>query len=268
MRDTDVVRRLPQDVHGRRTDDAPLVVFLTPGSYTGDFWISSGRRFVYVLGDPTNWPTLSGDSIAISSYELAAGPQLQAQVDAHRQRREPKGLAVHADAVEHRSVLRDPEQLQRHHEPERVDAVPVDYPHVERHELRDGLALEYVSCNVSRGSPLAKLEVNNIRILGTRASSGLKTTMQDVAIRHSLFSVSDDPGDPSIGLLMHTPIDVPAPSRLVVYGNKFLLYRASTVTNPTAGRESSPAPSICDSGGRACWVATSRHTRMCPGTRR
>ena len=81
------------------------------------------------------------------------------------------------------------------------------------------------------GRPRSELEVNNIRILGTRASSGLKTTMQDVAIRHSLFSVSEKPGDPSTGLLMHTPIDVPAPSRLVVYGNQFLLYRASTVSN-------------------------------------
>ena len=56
---------------GGREDDDPLVVFVTPGSYTGDFWISSGRRFVYFLGDPASWPTLSGDSIAISSYELA-----------------------------------------------------------------------------------------------------------------------------------------------------------------------------------------------------
>jgi hypothetical protein len=32
---------------------------------------------------------------------------------------------------------------------------------------------------------------------------------------------------------MHTPIDVPAPCRLVVYGNKFVLFRANTVTNPT-----------------------------------
>ena len=217
---------------GGTTDDAPLVVFLTPGSYTGDFWISNGRRFVYVLGDPTNWPTLSGDTIAISSYELAQVRNFKLRsthIGSGGNRKDAPSTLVLSNIDQ---CCETDERLQRHHEPERADTLSVDDSHVERHQLRDGLGLEYVSRDAYlEGRPRSELEVNNIRILGTRASSGIKTTMQDVAIRHSLFSVSEKPGDPSTGLLMQTPIDVPAPSRLVVYGNQFLLYRASTVTN-------------------------------------
>jgi hypothetical protein len=78
--------------------------------------------------------------------------------------------------------------------------------------------------------------LNNVRILGTRGSSAIKTTMQNVAVRHSLLSVSETPGDVTKGLLMHTPVDVPAVSNLVVYGNRFLLYRAPTTKNKTGRR--------------------------------
>ena len=230
---------------GGTTDDAPLVVFVTPGSYTGDFWISSGRRFVYVLGDPTNWPTLSGDTIAISSYELAQVRNFKLRsthIGSGGNRKDAPSTLLLSNidqCCETKNVFNGIMNASG------LTAVPVDDPHVECHELLDGLVWNTFHAMYLEGRPLAKLEVNNIRILGTRASSGLKTTMQDVAIRHSLFSVSDDPGDPSTGMLMHTPIDVPAPSRLVVYGNTFLLYRASTVTNrPGAGRVSSTGPSI------------------------
>ncbi len=138
---------------GGTTDDAPLVVFVTPGSYTGDFWVSSGRRFVYMLGDPTSWPTLTGDSIAVSRYELAQVRNFKLKSTRIGSWFEPQGHAVHAAAVEHRSVLRNQEQLQRHPQPERLDVFPVDDPHVESHEFRDGLAVEYVSRDVSRGPP-------------------------------------------------------------------------------------------------------------------
>jgi hypothetical protein len=81
------------------------------------------------------------------------------------------------------------------------------------------------------GRPQSTFELNNVRILGTRGSSAIKSTMQNVAVRHSLLSVSETPGDVSGGSLMHTPIDVPAVSSLVVYGNRFLLYRAPTTKN-------------------------------------
>jgi hypothetical protein len=60
--------------------------------------------------------------------------------------------------------------------------------------------------------------------------------MQNVTVRHSLLSVSETPGDVSKGSLMHTPVDVPAVSNLIVYANDFLLFRAPTAKNK-AGRQ-------------------------------
>jgi hypothetical protein len=216
---------------GGKTDDAPLVVLLTPGSYTGDFWISSGRRFVYVLGDPTNWPTLNGDTIAISSYELAQVRNLKlrsTRIGVGSNRKDaPSTLLVSnidqcCETMNTRNGIMNPNGLTLFPWTIRMWNVT---------SSAMGSVWNTFHAMYLEGRPRSELEVNNIRILGTRASSGLKTTMQNVSIRHSIFSVSEKPGDPSTGLLMHTPIDVPAPSQLVVYGNQFLLYRASTVTN-------------------------------------
>ena len=221
---------------GGKTDDAPLVVFLTPGSYTGDFWISSGRRFVYVLGDPTNWPTLSGDTVAISSYELAQVRNLKLRstrigVGSNRKDAPSTLLVSNLD-----QCCETKNTFNGIMNPNGLTLFPWTIRMWNVTSSAMGSVWNTFHAMYLEGRPRSELELNNIRILGTRASSGLKTTMQNVSIRHSLFSVSEKPGDPSTGLLMHTPIDVPAPSQLVVYGNQFLLYRASTVTNDV-GRE-------------------------------
>lgn len=50
-------------------DDAPLVLFVTPGRYSGDFYLGT-RAYVYVLGDPDNPPELSGDSLNLGKFVL------------------------------------------------------------------------------------------------------------------------------------------------------------------------------------------------------
>ena len=88
------------------------------------------------------------------------------------------------------------------------------------------------------GRPQSTFELNNVRILGTRGSSAIKATMQDVAVRHSLLSVSEKPGDVTGGLLMHTPIDVPAVSQLVVYA------RPLPAVPGAAGQEQAGPPRV------------------------
>ena len=219
---------------GGREDDDPLVVFVTPGSYAGDFWISSGRRFVYFLGDPASWPTLSGDSIAISSYEVAQVRNFKlrsTRIGSGSNRKDSPSTLVLSNIDQCCETRNDFNGIRN---PSGLTRFPWTVHMWNLTSSSMGSPWNTSHAMYLQGRPLAKLEVNNIRILGTRACSGLKTTMQDVAIRHSLFSVSDDPDRLSIGLLMHTPIDVAAVSRLVVYGNTFLLYRASTVTNPVS----------------------------------
>jgi hypothetical protein len=217
---------------GGATDAAPLVIFFTPGSYTGDFWIGGRRRFVYVLGDPTNWPTLTNDSIDVSKFELAQIRNFRLRstriVNGGNRNDSPTTLLLSnidqcCEAKNNFNGIVNPDGFT----PFRWTIHIWNFTSSEMGSPWNTFHAMYLE-----GRPNSYLEIDNIRILGTRASSGIKTTMQNVAIRHSLFSVSDTPYDPSTGLLMHTPIDVPAPCRLVVYGNEFLLYRASTVTNP------------------------------------
>ena len=217
--------------NGGKTDDAPLVVFVTPGSYTGDFWISSGRRFVYVLGDPGTWPTLSGDTISISSYELAQirNFKLRAtRIGGGSNRKDAASTLVLSNIDQCCEINNNRNGIMN---PSGLTVFPWTIRMWNITSTMMGSVWNTFHAAYIEGRPFSELDINNIRIFGTRASSGIKTTMQNVAIRHSLFSVSEKPGDPSTGILMHSPIDVPAPSNLVVYGNEFLLYRASTVTN-------------------------------------
>ena len=64
-------------------DASPLVVHLTPGSYEGDFFLGK-QRFVYVLGDPQNWPQLNRDSLDVAPFRAGDVSQPRAQFDADR----------------------------------------------------------------------------------------------------------------------------------------------------------------------------------------
>jgi hypothetical protein len=64
-------------------DASPLVVHFTPGSYEGDFFLGK-QRFVYVLGDPQNWPQLNRDSLDVSRFRAGVVSQPRAQFDADR----------------------------------------------------------------------------------------------------------------------------------------------------------------------------------------
>ena len=80
------------------------------------------------------------------------------------------------------------------------------------------------------GRPDSTFELNNMRVLGSRGSSAIKTTRQNLFVRHSYFSTTEEPGVESTAKYsMHTPIDVPAVSTVVIYGNRFEAWRTDTV---------------------------------------
>jgi len=211
------------------SDAAPLVVHITPGSYTGDFFLGN-QRFVYVLGDPQKWPQLNRDSLDVGRFERATFHNLalnstrigspSARDDAPSTMllssiRQCCEIAVRNGVSNPHGVTKQPWTVTVWN----FEGSGMGDPGNTVHQF-------YIE-----GRPQSTFELNNVRILGTRGSSAIKSTMQNVAVRHSLLSVSETPGDVSGGSLMHTPIDVPAVSSLVVYGNRFLLYRAPTTKN-------------------------------------
>jgi hypothetical protein len=211
------------------SDGAPFVVHITPGSYEGDFYLGK-PRFVYVIGDPGNWPQINRDSLDAARFERATFRNLalnSARIGQPAARDDsPSTMLVSNIRQWGETAVRNGVS-----NPNGVTRQPwtVTIWNFEGSGMGDqGNSVHQFYIE---GRPQSTFELNNVRILGTRGSSAIKTTMQNVAVRHSLLSVSEKPGDVTGGALMHTPIDVPAVSNLVVYANRFLLYRAPTSKN-------------------------------------
>jgi hypothetical protein len=220
---------------GGRDDGAPLVLHFTPGSYRGDFFLGDRFRFVYVLGDPRNRPQLNGDALAVSRFELAT----------------IRNLALNSTRIGSQSYRNDSpvtlllSNIRQWGETGAQNGVSnpntaTPKPWTVTVWNFEGSGMGDPGNSVHQfyveGRPLSTFELNNVRILGTRGSSAIKATMRHISIRHSLLSVSETPGDVKSGALMHTPIDVPSVSEVIIYANRFLLYRASTEDN-RAGRQ-------------------------------
>ena len=210
-------------------DGSPLVVHLTPGSYEGDFFLGK-QRFVYVLGDPQKWPQLNRDSLDVARFERATFRNLalnSTRIGQQAARDDsPSSMLLSNIRQWGETAVRNGVS-----NPNGVTQQPWTVTVWNFEGSGMGNQGNTVHQFYIEGRPQSTFELNNVRILGTRGSSAIKTTMQHVAVRHSLLSVSETPGDVTRGDLMHTPIDVPAVSNLVVYGNRFLLYRAPTTKN-------------------------------------
>lgn len=215
---------------GGSADGAPLVLFITPGRYSGDFYLGT-RNYVYVLGDPASRPELVGDDLALNKPALW-------QIRGLRLTGTRIGSATAHAGLPTEVVISNVSQCC-----ESADRNGIVNPNTRTDQPWRWRIWSFESTGMGspgntvhaaylEGRPDSRLEITNTRWLGSRGSSSVKTTMQDVAIRHSLFSVSAIPGDVSVGMLTHTPIDIPSVSRLVAYGNEFQVYRVSTVQNP------------------------------------
>ena len=211
------------------SDGAPFVVHITPGSYEGDFYLGK-PRFVYVIGDPGNWPQINRDSLDAARFERATFRNLalnSARIGQPAARDDSPSTMLVSNIRQWgetavRNGVSNPNGVTR--QPWTVTVW--NFEGSGMGDQGNSVHQFYIE-----GRPQSTFELNNVRILGTRGSSAIKTTMQNVAVRHSLLSVSEKPGDVTGGALMHTPIDVPAVSNLVVYANRFLLYRAPTSKN-------------------------------------
>ena len=54
--------------YGGGSDVAPLVIFVTAGTYSSDFFLGK-KRYVYLVGDPNEWPRFVGDTISVNLPE-------------------------------------------------------------------------------------------------------------------------------------------------------------------------------------------------------
>lgn len=215
---------------GGSSYSAPLVVFITSGRYQQD-WFLGSKRFVYVLGNHASRPVLVGDRLTVQAMELFQARNLNFETSRLGNTAPRTDVASHMIVSNVRQCCENGanDGIVNPHgrtlQPWKITLWSYESVGMgDRGNTKHAVYLE--------GRPLSTLEIINTRWMGSQGSSSVKTTMQNVSIRHSLFSVSEIPGDLATGYLTHTPIDIPAFSNLIVYGNEFQIWRGPTVNTP------------------------------------
>jgi hypothetical protein len=222
---------------GGTSDIAPLVIFFTPGRYTTQDWYIGQRRFVYVLGDANGRATLVKDELSNSNFERFVIANLHLEdvsiTQATASTTWPSWFNVsritQCCETNVQNGIRNPSART-------VQRATIELWSMESKGMGDkgnGHHSFYLEMR-----PDSHLYVNNLRCMGSRGSSCVKSTNQDVQIRHSLFNVSQELNEPNLGkpeggMLMHTAIDVVSVADTVVYGNEFRLWRQGTAGVPS-----------------------------------
>ena len=222
---------------GGASDIAPLVIFFTPGRYTAQDWNIGQRRFVYVLGDANERATLVKDELSNSKFERFVIANLRLEdvsiTQALASNTWPSWFNVSRITqccetnVQNGMVNPNARTVRR---------ATIELWSMESKGMGDkgnGHHSFYLEMR-----PDSHLYVNNLRCMGSRGSSCVKSTNQDVQIRHSLFNVSKELNEPNLGkpeggMLMHTAIDVVSVADTVVYGNEFRMWKKTTAGTPS-----------------------------------
>lgn len=216
-----------QSFKGGAIDENPTVLFVTGGSYTGDFYLGK-RKHIYVIGDPADPPTLTNDELSVqepTNYVVRNLRLVDASITTSHAPKDSSST-MNVGNVDQCCESGEQNGLSNPNH-----ATPYEWDVFWWNSITSGMGGTGNTTHASyvEGRPLSRFEVTNVRFLGTRGSSAVKSTMSHIAIRHSLFCVNASCSVPDADeKTMHTPIDVPAVSDVVVYANRFVLWRAPT----------------------------------------
>ena len=216
--------------YGGGSDVAPLVIFVTAGTYSSDFFLGK-KRYVYLVGDPNAWPRFVGDTISVNLPEryVIRNFELEATRIAHGSGKPAWPMSSYFSNVRQCCETRDLNGIVNN-----IGSTPAPWLVQIWSFVSSGMGSKGNTKHALylEGRPHSTLAINASQFNGSPGCSSVKTTMEHVSIRHSVFSVSQTPGALDEGLYTHTPIDVPSFSQLTVYGNTFWLWRGTTVGQP------------------------------------
>ena len=220
---------------GGASDAAPLVLFVTPGTYAGqDFYLGgTSRRYLYVLGDPASRPVLLGDTIGSQQSVLHYFANLDLRNTNLSVGQPPDGVDA---AATFRNITQCCETGQDNgivnsNRSTRENTWSV-YVHNFETVGMGGTGNTTHSFYIE-GRPNSLFDLNNVLIRGSRNSSAIKTTMQTLNVRHSKLCSQVDCDNPKAGqLYAATPIDVPAYVDTVIYANRFVAWREAKKPMP------------------------------------
>ena len=208
----------------------PNVLLVTQGTYSGDFYIGSGKKNLYIVGEPGTLPAFRGGHLPLSMVETAYLKNLElfeTLVDGGQYYVDrPVNIYVtrvyQHDSVKSRNGFSTPA-----YEGNSRYGIVVP-PGVWRHWFWNFRGSQMGGTGALnhhfyiQGRPNTFLIVNNMLITGSCECSVVKSTRYHNIIRNSLVSSVLDPQNPTVGLRSDKLVDFASAGEAVVYNNEFI----------------------------------------------
>lgn len=210
--------------------DEPNVLMITAGTYAGDFYIGSGKKNLYIIGEPGSRPVLRGGHLPISVVETAYLKNLElyetlvdggqyyvdravniyvTEIYQHDSTKSRNGFSTPAYEGDSRYGIVKPPGVWRHW-----------FWNFHGSQMGGTGALNHQF--YIQGRPNTYLIVNNMLITGSCECSVLKSTRYHNILRNSLISSVLDPENPTIGLRSDKLVDFVSAGEAIVYNNEFI----------------------------------------------
>ncbi len=235
---TDASRRFPgigidsgsaswQDMRRRLRAEAsyaePNVLVVTPGRYTGDFYLTRNPLNLYILGEPGTRPVLVGDGLVLDALETGYLKNLELDATAvHTTVHLPDHDSnIYVTRVYQHDSTRDDNGFKT--SPGRPYAnVSWRYWLWNFHGSQMGWQSNLKHQMYIEGRLDSHLSINNIRVTGSKECSIVKSTRPFVSIRNSYLSAVLDEDNLAAGMRADKLIDVASVADIVIYNNELV----------------------------------------------
>lgn len=221
---------MQKQLRGDAPYEDPNVLMLTAGTFADNFYIGSGKRNLYILGEPGSRPVFRGSHLPIANVETAYLKNLElweTYVDGGSSFTDRPVNIYITKVYQHDSVKNRNGFSTNSYEGSNPYGI-VTPPGVWRHwfwnftgsQMGGNGALNHHF--YIQGRPNTYLIVNNMLITGSCECSVLKSTRYNNIVRNSLISSLLDPDKPLVGLRSDKLLDFASASEVVVYNNEFI----------------------------------------------
>ena len=216
-----------QDMRRRIRAEAPYtepnVLVVTPGRYSGDFYLTRDFLNLYIIGEPGTRPVLVGDWLVFDGLETAYLKNLEL---------DGTGLTTAVIPPDRDSNIYIT-QVYQHDSPGDLNGFKTSpgrpdpniswrYWFWNFHGSQMGWKSNLRHQMYIEGRLNSHLSINNIRITGTKECSAVKATRPFITIRNSYLSTVLDEGDLTAGMRADKLVDVANVAEVVIYNNELV----------------------------------------------
>jgi hypothetical protein len=210
--------------------DSPNVLLVTQGTYSDDFYISNGKRNLYIIGEPGQRPKMIGGNLKLDDVETGYLKNLELQdtvVDSSKFPLDRPVNVYYTQIYQHDSTR----ELNGFGSPDyegdsRYGIAKA--PGIQKHWFWNFHGAQMGGLGNLRhqfymhGRPDGHLIINNVRIDGSRNCSIVKSTKYFNSVRNSRLSALLDESRPAVGKRADKLLDIATAGEIVLYNNELV----------------------------------------------